>query len=123
MCSSHNFPQQVHQHEPQFTACGRGCSCCYGKSTDLNDITFKATFEMAELNYAELVRIAERLLKHDRLRWTIEPKELVHEMYLRLVKSSERVWFSQEHFLGAAAIAMGHLLIDLARARNARKRR
>jgi hypothetical protein len=79
------------------------------------------TSKVTESSYAELVWIAEGLLRDDRLRWVIEPKEIVHEMYLRIMTRGERIWISQPHFLGTAAIVMRHVLTDLSRRRDAWK--
>lgn len=121
----HSLTQQIHR-EQQDSVCKARRSFSDSKSAGVlfesNGITSQTTSERTVSNYDGLTRIAGHRLRHDRLRWTIEPEELVHETYLRMMKHGERIWTSQEHFLGTAVIAMGNCLIDLARARNARKR-
>jgi len=53
---------------------------------------------------------------------TLQPTALIHETYLQLVRSEDRTWTNRAHFLAAAAQSMRRILIDCARARNARKR-
>jgi RNA polymerase sigma factor (TIGR02999 family) len=70
--------------------------------------------------YAEL----QGLARHTRRRLggaTLNTTGLVHECYLRLVKSQPEA-ASAGHFLAIAAQAMRHLLIEMARARVAQKR-
>ena len=80
------------------------------------------TSYLMEMNYPALVRMAERELRADRLRRTLEPCEVVNEMYLRIMNHGEQTWDSPRHFLGTASFVMKHVLIDEARARNAQKR-
>lgn len=70
--------------------------------------------------YAELQGLAH----HARRRLggaTLNTTGLVHECYLRLIKSQPEAT-SAGHFLAIAAQAMRHLLIEMARARVAHKR-
>jgi RNA polymerase sigma factor (TIGR02999 family) len=70
--------------------------------------------------YAELREIAQRQYRWAGSPMTLQPTALVSEAYLKLAR---RVgWHSREHFLGCAATAMRHVLIDRARARLAAKR-
>lgn len=70
--------------------------------------------------YAEL-----RALAHARMRrlgpgQTLQPTELVHEVYLRL--ADQPGWNHRGHFFGAAAHAMRRVIVDRARRRNAQRR-
>jgi RNA polymerase sigma factor (TIGR02999 family) len=47
---------------------------------------------------------------------------LVNEAYLRLFRGDELEWNDRAHFLAAMAQQMRRILVDYARARNARKR-
>ena len=47
---------------------------------------------------------------------------LVNEMYVRLFGTTQMDWQSRAHFFAAVAREMRHILVDYARARNAKKR-
>ena len=47
---------------------------------------------------------------------------LVNEMYVRLFGTAHMDWQSRAHFFAAVAREMRHILVDYARARNAKKR-
>jgi RNA polymerase sigma factor (TIGR02999 family) len=70
--------------------------------------------------YPELRSIAHR--EHYRFgpAQTLQTTALIHETYLKLRRRAD--WTSRAHFLGCAATAMRHVLIDGARARMAAKR-
>lgn len=51
---------------------------------------------------------------------TLQPTALINEAYVKLRRRDG--WESQAHFLGSAATAIRHILIDAARARMASKR-
>ncbi len=61
-----------------------------------------------------------------RRRWhgnhTVNTTALVHEAYLKLIDQTQIRWNSRAHFLGVAAKAMRHILIDYARQRQRKKR-
>ncbi len=79
------------------------------------DLLFDAT-------YAELRRLAARLMHHERSGHTLQPTALVHEAYVRLADASAIDWKSRAQFLAIAARAMRQLLIDHARRRAAARR-
>lgn len=70
--------------------------------------------------YEALRDIAHRERRRAGAHQTLQTTAIVHEAYLKL-RSAEG-WVSREHFLGAAATAMRHVLVDAARARLAGKR-
>lgn len=53
---------------------------------------------------------------------TLQPTALVHEAYLKLVRSPSGAWKDRVHFLAVAATAMRQILCDRARQRRAAKR-
>src|SRR6266446_7606460 len=53
---------------------------------------------------------------------SLQPTELVHEAYLRLVGARQLDWKSRSHFFGVTARLMRQILVDRARARAAQKR-
>lgn len=72
--------------------------------------------------YQELRRLARRCLSGQRSDHTLQPTALVHEAYMRLVKSDSMEWQSRIHFFAVAAQVMRQILVDHARARAAAKR-
>ena len=78
------------------------------------------TDELVAALYPELRSIAHR--EHFRAGnpQTLQTTALIHETYLKLRRRA--AWTSRAHFLGCAATAMRHLLIDAARARLTAKR-
>jgi RNA polymerase sigma factor (TIGR02999 family) len=53
---------------------------------------------------------------------TLRTTGLVHEVYLRLFGADAGDWQNRAHFFAAVAREMRHILVDYARARNAKKR-
>ena len=82
----------------------------------------KARDELVTLVYPELRRIATRYMRLERPCHTLRSTGLVHEVYLRLFGGEPANWQNRAHFFGAVAREMRHLLVDHARARNAKKR-
>jgi RNA polymerase sigma factor (TIGR02999 family) len=74
------------------------------------------------LIYADLHRMAERRLRGERPGHTLQPTAIVHEAYMRLVGSEREDWQNRSHFFAAAARSMRRILVDHARARDAKKR-
>ena len=72
--------------------------------------------------YADLRRLATRLLTAERPDHTLQPTALVHEVYLRLADQPVDRWADPAHFFRAAAEAMRRTLVDHARARGRAKR-
>jgi len=73
------------------------------------------------LVYDDLRRSARRQLRR-RPAQGLQTTSLVHEAYLRLADQSRPGWRDRHHFQAVAALAMRHVLIDLARKRAAQKR-
>jgi RNA polymerase sigma factor (TIGR02999 family) len=78
--------------------------------------------ELIPLVYDELRRIARQKLRYERRGHTLSTTALVHEAYFKLVQSDDIQWQSRVHFLGIAAKAMRHILVDHARRRRRDKR-
>ena len=72
--------------------------------------------------YAELRKLAAARLRRLRPGQTLQPTALVHEAYMRLMKTSEPAWNGRAHFFGAAARAMRDILVEQARRKLAQKR-
>jgi RNA polymerase sigma factor (TIGR02999 family) len=78
--------------------------------------------QLLSLVYGELRRLASSQMQRERADHTLQPTELVHEAYVRLVDTSDLRWESRAHFFGTAARAMRQILVDHARHANAQKR-
>jgi RNA polymerase sigma factor (TIGR02999 family) len=82
----------------------------------------QASEDLLPLVYNELRRLAAARMARETAGQTLQPTALVHEAWLQLVGSRERVWHGRAHFFGAAADAMRRILIDNARRKAALKR-
>lgn len=74
------------------------------------------------LVYDELRRLARSRLARMPYNQTLQPTELVHEVYQRLARRGDLAWRDRFHFFGVAAQAMRQILVDRARRRCAQKR-
>lgn len=81
-----------------------------------------AAAEVLPLIYAELHRIAERHMRHERANHTLQATSLVHDAFLKLVGQTRVEWQDRAHFLAVASQAMRRLLVDHARSRLAVRR-
>ena len=72
--------------------------------------------------YSELRRLAGHYLRGEPPGLTLQPSDLIHETYLRLVEEKEIDWQNRAHFFGIAAVRMRHILVEHARRRHALKR-
>src|SRR5262245_61063408 len=81
-----------------------------------------AESQVVEMVFPHLRRLAMRYLRAERPDHTLQPTALVHEAYLRLVRTKDMKWENHDHFFGVAARLMRQILVDHARARNAEKR-
>jgi RNA polymerase sigma factor (TIGR02999 family) len=82
----------------------------------------QALDQLLPLVYDEMRRIAARQLRRERAGHSLQPTELVHEAYLKLVDQRRVDWLNRAHFYGVASRVMRRLLVDHARRRNANKR-
>ncbi len=75
-----------------------------------------ASDQLLPLVYDELRKLAAAKLACEKTRQTLQPTALVHEAYLRLVKSPDQSpWNGRGHFFAAAAQAMRRILVESAR--------
>jgi RNA polymerase sigma factor (TIGR02999 family) len=72
--------------------------------------------------YSDLKRLAHAQLAREHRRDMLETTALVHEAYVRLVEPAGLSATDRAHFLNLAARVMRHVLLDLARRRDAAKR-
>jgi RNA polymerase sigma factor (TIGR02999 family) len=64
-----------------------------------------------------LRRLAHYVMKGERKGRSLQPTELVDQIYLRLVAAKDRDWQNRKHFFAIAGRAMRRYLIDQARGR------
>jgi RNA polymerase sigma factor (TIGR02999 family) len=76
--------------------------------------------QLFALIYGELRGLARSHLSRER-RHTLQPTELVHEAFARLV-AQKVSWQNRGHFYGIAARCMRRILVDYARKKRAAKR-
>jgi RNA polymerase sigma factor (TIGR02999 family) len=72
--------------------------------------------------YGELRKIADAYLRRERSDHTLQPTALVHEAWLRLVKTDDPSFAHRSQFFALAAQMMRRILVDHARAARADKR-
>ncbi len=82
----------------------------------------QAPDKLYPLIYAELRRIARRLLRGERAGHTLDTAGLVNEAYLKLANPKQNPAEGRAHFLRIAARAMRQILVDHARRKGAEKR-
>jgi RNA polymerase sigma factor (TIGR02999 family) len=81
-----------------------------------------ATDRLAEAVYAELRRIAGRLMVNERRDHTLQATMIAGEAYVNLIEQRDRNWQNRAHFFAVAAQAMRRLLVDYGRQRRTQKR-
>ena len=82
----------------------------------------RAGDQLMPLVYDELRRRAAAYLRREPRAQTLQPTDLVHEAYLRLVDQRRAVWQNRAQFYGVASQMMRRILVDRARARKMAKR-
>src|SRR3954452_16789367 len=81
----------------------------------------RASQELLPLVYRELRRLARQRLAHEKPGQTLQATALVHDAYLRLVRTADPGWDGRGHFFAAAAEAMRRILVENARRKAAAK--
>lgn len=83
----------------------------------------KAASELFPLVYKELRRLANWQMAGEKPGQTLQATALVHEAYIQLVGAQNPINYSDsKEFFSAAAQAMRHILVDVARQKLAEKR-
>jgi len=77
--------------------------------------------QLMPLVYDELCGMARHYMNKQPLGHTLQATGLVHEAYLKLAAGKDQQWQNCEHFLGVMAKTMRHILVDVARSKNALK--
>src|SRR3984893_12298673 len=73
--------------------------------------------QLFELAVPDLQRLAHYLIQRERKGHSLQPTELVDQIYFRLVAARNQDWQNRRHFFAIAARAMRRYLIDHARGR------
>ena len=81
-----------------------------------------AAEELLPLVYDELRALAQHYFRGQRPDHTLQPTALVHEAFLKLVRSPTGEWNDRAHFCAVAATAMRQILKNHAREKSALKR-
>ncbi len=89
---------------------------------DLSQGVTDAAERLAPIVYDELHRLAQFAMQRESDGHTLQPTELVHEAFMRLVGQRGTQWASRAQFYGIASQAIRRILIDHARRRRAAKR-
>ncbi|MGZ8939163.1 MAG: sigma-70 family RNA polymerase sigma factor [Limisphaerales bacterium] len=74
-----------------------------------------ASEELLPLVYDELRKLAAHRMAGEAAGHTLQPTALVHEAWLRLVRTPNQAWHNRAHFFRTAAECMRRILIDNAR--------
>jgi RNA polymerase sigma-70 factor (ECF subfamily) len=72
-------------------------------------------FDYTDKIYDEMRALAGRFMQRERDNHTLQPTELVHEVFLRLSRSKELVINDRNHFLALASTQMRRILVEYAR--------
>ena len=75
----------------------------------------QAAEELLPLVYEELRKLAAHKMANEAAGHTLQPTALVHEAWLRLVRTPDQTWQNRAHFFRTAAECMRRILIDHAR--------
>ena len=82
----------------------------------------KVSSELLPLVYDELRELAAKQLADESGEYTLQATALVHEAWISVAGTDERMWDNRRHFFRAASLAMRHILVDRARAKSSQKR-
>tara|TARA_R110000744_G_scaffold83269_1_gene163387 strand:- start:4315 stop:4893 length:579 start_codon:yes stop_codon:yes gene_type:complete len=88
---------------------------------DISDLS-SLTPDQSIAIYKELRAIADVCFRGQSQGHTLQPTALVNEALAKMIRSDSTQWESKSHFLGVAAKAMRHILIDHARMKRTTKR-
>ena len=81
-----------------------------------------AMARLVPLIYEELRRIARSYLRREREDHSLQPTDLVNEVFLKLMQQNQANWQNRGHFYCFAARMMRRILVDSSRHRRRKKR-
>jgi len=82
----------------------------------------RAADQLLPLVYDQLRALAARYLRRERAGHSLQPTDLVHAAYLRLIDHDRIDWQGRTHFFALAATQMRRILVEHARAKGRQKR-
>lgn len=82
----------------------------------------EANAAVVQLLYDDIRRRAKAQMRGQPRGWTLQPTDLIGELYLKLARGGSRRFRDGAHFLAFCAKAMRHTLVDYARKKRAQKR-
>jgi len=88
----------------------------------VNEGQNSGTEALFPLLYRELRALAGSFFQHADPDHTLQPTAMVHEVFIKLTRSTDITWESQGHFMAVAARAMRQLLMNHARSKKTNKR-
>lgn len=77
---------------------------------------------LLEVAYTNLRRLAAYYMKGESANHTMQPTELVSELYVKLAQGEPVDWKDRAHFFAVAGQQLRRLLVDHARAKHAQRR-
>ena len=77
---------------------------------------------LVPLVYDELHRLAHHYMRHEGRDHVLQTTAVIHETFLRLIRSRQADWQDQAHFFGVCSRLMRQILVDFARGRQSQKR-
>ena len=77
--------------------------------------------KLTPIVYAELHRLAQHYMKHERPGHSLEATSLVNEAYMRLVDYKRMQWQNRSHFFAVSAQLMRRILVERARHHNLKR--
>ncbi len=77
---------------------------------------------LAPLVYDELHQLAHSYMRREGRGHILQTTAVIHEVFLRLVRSKSADWEDRTHFFGICARLMRQILVDFARRERAKKR-
>lgn len=89
--------------------------------SEIRDDRSKAK-DLLPLVYEQFRSLAANYFRRENKGHTLQPTELVHEAYMKLVDQSRVDWKGKTHFFAVGAQAMRRILVDHARAKHRVKR-
>lgn len=79
--------------------------------------------QLFPLVYDEMRRLARAMMNRQTTGHSLQPTDLVHNVFLKLANAENATWENKKHFMAVAARAMRSILVDHARAKQRKKRK
>jgi len=77
---------------------------------------------LAPLVYDELHKLAHHYMRREGRGHVLQTTAVIHEAFLRLIRSKSSDWQDRTHFFGICARLMRQILVDFARSERSKKR-